>query len=74
MNPWGISFQAMFHMSGDSDLFMTPQALAAEGWSRDGMDWLREAKDGEERRVPLYEAKMIAPFRSSLGNICGWIG
>jgi len=29
-NPWGISFQAMFHMSGDSDLFLSepgPESL-----------------------------------------------
>jgi hypothetical protein len=61
-NPWGISFQTQFHMSNDSDHFRTPQALEAEGWSREGTDWLREADAGLERRVPLYEAKMIHHF------------
>ena len=29
---------------------------------RDGPDWVREGADGLERRVPLYEAKMIHHF------------
>lgn len=68
VNPWGISFQTMFHMSGDSGLFRTQRALAAEGWSRAGADWVREAKDSEERRVPLYEAKMIHHFNHRYGD------
>lgn len=61
-NPWGISFQAMFHMSGDSELFADQRQLESDGWSRDGSDWIRETKPGVERRVPLYEAKMIHHF------------
>lgn len=62
VNPWGITFQAMFHMSGDSELFRTAAQLAVEGWQRDGTDWMREANGLTERRVPLYEAKMIHHF------------
>ncbi len=62
VNPWGITFQAMFHMSGDSELFRTVAQLSAEGWVRDGSDWMREANGVTERRVPLYEAKMIHHF------------
>ena len=58
-NPWGLSFMAMFHMSNDSGLFRTAAQLAAEGYQREGTDWLRE---GAERYVPLYEAKMIHHF------------
>ncbi|MGB5903885.1 MAG: N-6 DNA methylase [Xanthobacteraceae bacterium] len=68
VNPWGISFQTMFHMSGDSSLFRAERALIAEGWSRAGHDWIREGKDGEERRVPLYEAKMIHHFNHRYGD------
>lgn len=57
VNPWGIVFQAMFHMSGDSGLFRAADRLAAAGWQRDGTDWLRDG--GDARYVPLYEAKMI---------------
>jgi hypothetical protein len=59
-NPWGVSFMTMFHMSNDSDLFRTAAQLAAEGFARDGTDWVRE-RDGA-RFVPLYEAKMIHQF------------
>lgn len=62
VNPWGITFQTMFHMSGDSGLFRTPAQLENAGWRRDGVDWVREASAGGERRVPLYEAKMIHHF------------
>lgn len=62
INPWGITFQAMFHMSGDSGLFRTPVQMEADGWQRDGVGWQREAPTGVERRVPLYEAKMIHQF------------
>jgi len=62
VNPWGITFQTLFHMSNDSDCFRMPQALEAEGWTRDGTDWVREANSTVERRVPLYEAKMIHHF------------
>lgn len=62
VNLWGITFQRMFDMSGDSHLFATPQVLFADGWSRDGVDVVRETPTGLERRVPLYEAKMIHHF------------
>jgi hypothetical protein len=57
-NPWGVSFQAMFHMSNDSHLFRTAAQLAEDGWQRAGTDWV----NGTQRYVPLYEAKMIHQF------------
>jgi hypothetical protein len=62
VNPWGITFQTMFHMSGDSGFFRTPSQMEGEGWRQDGTDWARETATGIERRVPLYEAKMIHHF------------
>ena len=62
INPWSITFQAMFHMSGDSGFFRTPAQMEADGWQRDGGNWEREVPAGIERRVPLYEAKMIHQF------------
>ena len=62
INPWGITFQAMFHMSGDSGFFRTPAQMEADDWQRDGADWIRETPANVERRVPLYEAKMIHQF------------
>jgi hypothetical protein len=62
VNPWGVTFQTLFHMSIDSGLFTTAGQLADRGWTRDGTDWVHEGADGLERRVPLYEAKMIHHF------------
>lgn len=63
VNPWGISFQqGLFNMTSDSGFFLTPAQMEAEGWRRNGTDWVRETEAGPERRVPLYEAKMIHQF------------
>ena len=42
-NPWGIRFNAMFHMSNDSHLFRTREQLEAEGWRLDGNVFRRES-------------------------------
>jgi hypothetical protein len=55
-NPWGINFQTMFHMSGDSGYFRGTENLEKTGFNRKGSNW--EHSDGR-RYVPLYEAKMI---------------
>lgn len=57
-NPWGVSFTRLFDMSNDSHLFRTAEQLRAEGFARQGADWVR----GGARYVPLYEAKMIHQF------------
>lgn len=61
-NPWGISFMRMFDMSNDSQLFRpnaqrgeTFDDLLKDGWHLDGNLLVR----GEERLLPLYEAKML---------------
>ncbi|NYI03819.1 Eco57I restriction-modification methylase domain-containing protein [Allostreptomyces psammosilenae] len=61
-NPWGISFMRMLDMSNDSHLFRpaaqngeTFDDLLKAGWTLDGNVLLR----GEERLLPLYEAKML---------------
>lgn len=57
-NPWGISFARLFDMSNDSSAFLTAAQLTAEGFVREGTDWIR----GKSTFVPLYEAKMIHQF------------
>lgn len=54
-NPWGIKFQAMFHMSADSDLFHTHEQLYDQGAQLEGSQF---HLDGT-RYLPLYEAKMV---------------
>ena len=71
INPWGITFQTMFHMSNDSGFFRTPAQLEPDGWRREGVDWVRETATGAERRVPLYEAKMIHHFDHRFGSFFG---
>jgi hypothetical protein len=50
----------MFHMSNDSGLFRTAAQLQAQGYARDGTDWITPGP--RPRYVPLYEAKMIHQF------------
>ncbi|MEU5769574.1 DNA methyltransferase [Streptomyces asoensis] len=61
-NPWGVSFMTMFHMTNDSALFRpdarhdeTFEDLLKDGWNLMGNVLVR----GEERLLPLYEAKML---------------
>jgi type I restriction-modification system DNA methylase subunit len=63
-NPWGLSFMAMFHMSGDSGLFKSAAELRAEGWTLRGNIFER----GAERYLPLYEAKMVHQFNHRFGD------
>src|SRR5690606_3709724 len=59
----GITFrQGLFNMTSESSFFRTTMQMESDGWERDGTDWVREAASGVERRVPLYEAKMIHHF------------
>jgi hypothetical protein len=66
INPWGVVFQAMFHMSNDAGFFRTAHQLVDAGWQRDGAIWAND--DGAERVVPLYEAKMIHHFDHRFGS------
>lgn len=61
-NPWGVSFMRMFDMANDSLLFRpdarrgeTFEDLLRDGWNLEGNVLVR----GEERLLPLYEAKML---------------
>ncbi|MFD7806036.1 Eco57I restriction-modification methylase domain-containing protein [Streptomyces cellulosae] len=62
-NPWGISFaQGLFNMTSDSHMFRpaaqrseTFEDLRNDGWRLDGNVLVR----GDERLLPLYEAKML---------------
>ncbi len=58
VNPWGVKFLRMFDMSNDSHLFRTRPELEADGWSLEGNVFVK----GEERMLPLYEAKMVNFF------------
>ncbi|KUK70242.1 MAG: Putative adenine-specific methylase MJECS02, partial [Methanocalculus sp. 52_23] len=57
-NPWGVSFQAMFHMSNDSHLFRTREEMEDAGFTLEGNRFVK----GEEVWLPLYEGKMAWHF------------
>ncbi|MBN8595973.1 MAG: N-6 DNA methylase [Anaerolineae bacterium] len=57
-NPWGIRFATMFHMSNDSHLFHTRADLESAGFTLYGNHFVR----GDERYLPLYEAKLMHQF------------
>ena len=57
-NSWGISFLQMFHMAKDSDKFRTRDELESAGFVLQGNHFVH----GDERYLPLYEAKMMHQF------------
>ncbi|MEV5551834.1 DNA methyltransferase [Streptomyces sp. NPDC052309] len=57
-NPWGLRFQAMFHMSGASELFLLSETLEESGWTRIDTIYVNEGK----RALPLYEGKFIHQY------------
>ena len=58
INPWAVKFSTMFHMSNDSGLFHTLKELVGEGWRLEGNIFVR----GQERCLPLYEAKLFHQY------------
>jgi hypothetical protein len=66
-NPWGLMFLRMFDMANDAGLFQTRDDLGRVGWKLSGNIFLR----GDERMLPLYEAKMIRYFDHRLGTYDG---
>lgn len=65
-NIWQIQFkQGLFNTTSDSGNFRTSVELEANGWILDGNTYQR----GDERCLPLYEAKMAGPFDHRAGTI-----
>ena len=58
-NPWGVTFQRMFDMSNDSGFFRTQTELTEDGWG--GLRGNVFSR-GEERYLPLYEAKLFHQY------------
>lgn len=63
-NPWSISFWRMFDMANDSHLFRTQDDVEANGFSLRGNAF----EKGEERYLPLYEAKMVHHYDHRFGD------
>jgi hypothetical protein len=55
-NPWKIQFHTrIWHMSEDSEFFRNSEILVAEGYRREGQNWV----NAENEFLPLYEAKLM---------------
>lgn len=67
VNPWGLRFMAMLHMANDSGLFRSAADLQQGGWRLEGNHFRR----GEERYLPLLEAKMLHHFDHRFGTYEG---
>ncbi|RPE44410.1 N-6 DNA methylase [Streptomyces sp. Ag109_O5-1] len=64
-NPWSMAFKRLFDMADDSDLFRSRERLEDEGWELRGNIFER----GEERMLPLYEAKMVDFFNHRAADV-----
>ena len=58
INPWGVSFMSMLHMSNASHLFLTRTAAEASKWELRGNRFYK----GEDTLLPLYESKLFHQF------------
>ena len=66
VNPWGVKFMTMFHMTNDSHLFRTAEELEGEGfWLGAGNVYSR----GGDRYLPLYEGKMVQMYDHRAANV-----
>ncbi|WP_157056390.1 hypothetical protein [Pseudorhodobacter aquimaris] len=54
-NPWGVSFTRLFDMSNDSALFFTSVQLQAEGFRREGTDWVAQGAAPAQSMMAVEE-------------------
>jgi hypothetical protein len=66
-NPWGVRLWTMFHMTKDAPLFRREATMRAAGCKLAGNVFRR----GGESFLPLYEAKLIAPFSCRAATFAG---
>jgi hypothetical protein len=66
-NPWGVRLWTMFHMTKDAPLFQREESLRAQGWTLESNCFRR----GEERFLPLYEAKLVQPYNHQAATFAG---
>ncbi|MGW0284059.1 Eco57I restriction-modification methylase domain-containing protein [Streptomyces sp. NPDC003236] len=64
-NPWKIDFKYIFRSANDRDIIRTRAELEEEDWQLHGNTFVR----GEERMLPLYEAKMVDFFNHRAADV-----
>ncbi len=56
---WPVRYVTMFHMTNDSDKFLTRAELVKQGWQAAPLNrWVKS----EAQAVPLYEGKMVQMY------------
>lgn len=64
-NPWRTDFKYIFRSANDRDLLRTRADLEEAGWQLRGNTFMR----GDERMLPLYEAKMVDFFNHRAADV-----
>ncbi len=57
---WPVKYTSIFHMTGDSHLFIKAEELTKQGYKRTSLN--RWADKNNNEVVPLYEGKMVQAF------------
>lgn len=66
-NPWGVEFrQGLFNMTSDSHLFRTAAQLEANGFTRDGTDWVKRSSSAG--MLPLSGGRAAGELDLSTGG------
>ncbi len=66
-NPWGVKLSAMFHMSGDSNLFKTRKTMEDEGYQLQDNHFTKD----DQCWLPLYEAKLFFQYDHRFATYSG---
>ena len=69
-NPWEADMSVMYDMSTNSNLFYPSEYFEDNEFCREGSSWNR----GNEKYVPLFEAKMIHQFDHRWARYCKYGG
>ncbi|GAA0901089.1 Eco57I restriction-modification methylase domain-containing protein [Streptomyces thermoalcalitolerans] len=64
-NSWKIDFKYIFRSANDRDILRTRDELEEDGWQLQGNTFVR----GDERMLPLYEAKMVDFFNHRAADV-----
>lgn len=63
---WPVRYATMFHMTNDSDKFLTCAELGQQGFQPAAMNrW----EKGNEKAVPLYEGKMVQLYDHRVADV-----
>lgn len=62
---WNVELLQVFHMSNESGLFHNAAELVSDGWTQDGVKWVRSGME----MWPTWEGKMVAHYDHRFADI-----